>query len=233
MLGNAINKAVFVGALLLGAGMSLAQFAPEPQSSLEQETGQMRSVQVREITHNPPDATALLGACLGITGTPFGYIDTNLDGRPDILRVFGADRATRAQWEQVGSRLFGPLRQRAQLRAQGEAAQIIGVHVAVDNGMLDTFSADLDSIDITESSREQIRARSSEMLRGAAVSGQRIVSLENNEGICVIVRYDVPISGNRLPQGEVVPGAPRGAGEQQRTASPDFIMPPPGITGDF
>jgi len=216
----------------LVAGTALAQFQPEPQSNLGDESSQMRAVQVGSITHNPPSELDLLGACFAV-GIPYGYIDTNFDGTPDILRVFGADRVTADQWRQAGTRLLGPLRQRAVLRAQGEAAQVVQVHVAVDNGLLDTFSASLDSLDITSSSREQIRTTANAQLQGATVSGQRLISLENEEGICLLVRYDVPLSGNALPQGTVAPAAPSGAGASDSGDSPGHQLPPPGVTGDF
>jgi len=223
----------FTVALALCSALATAQFSPEPQAALADEVGQLRAVQVGAVTNNPPSEVELLGACLGITGTPFGYLDTNLDGRPDILRVFGADRATKEQWQQVGSRLLGPLRERAVLRAQGEVAQVVMTHTAVENGLLDTFSADLSSVDMTSSSREQIRTTANASLRGATISGQRIVSLDNDEGVCVIVRYDVPVDGNILPQGEVVPGTPRSGPDQGADGSPGHPLPPPGVAGDF
>ncbi len=192
------------------------------------ELSKFRAVVNNDAIQRPPSELDLLIMCAG-GQTEYGYVDTSRDGFADTLRTLGSDMVTADQWRQAGSRLLRPLRNRATLRAQGAAAQAMAVHVAVSNGLLDEYAADLDALDMSQSDRESFRAQASQVLRGATVSGTRLISLDGDGGVCLIVRYDVPLSTNRLPTLETMKMPSRTEDARRE----EHELPAPGSVGDF
>lgn len=223
------RRLAFTAILGCLATLGLAQVPgfEAPEAVAREELSHFRAVVNNEVTHQPPSQLDLLLMCGG-GKTEYGYVDTNRDGYADTLRTLGSDMVTADQWSQGGTRLLRPLRNRATLRAQGAAAQTMAVHIAVDNGLLDEYAADLDAIDMTQSDRERVRAQANEIIRGATISGTRLISLEGDGGVCLVVRYDVPLRMNSLPTRPTV--RPWGGAEDDRK---EYEVPPPGSAGDF
>lgn len=214
--------------LAIGGGTGFAQPEPLPLQEAEQQEQQaIRGIILNGVTDRP--TIDMYGLCTGLTDSAHGYVDTDHDQYADTLRQFGAAMVSAEDYRRVGARVLGALRNQATLRAQSSIAQSIEVVVAVNNGLSESFSTSTDLGAVLDTDTyEEIRAQATEIIRGATVTGTRLVSLPGEGGICLVVRYDVPLRLNGLDTGRTVPvGGPNGA------SGDDHELPPPGVTGNF
>lgn len=221
------------GVLLIAfVGFASAQgLTPEPADVVfTEEAAELQGIQIGSVRYTPPTDMDLMLSCAGGGGS-YGYLDTDFDDSADTLRVIGAAMVNRVQYEEAGMMVLGPLRNRATLQAQAAGASATVVHVEVTNGDRQDFVTDLNSIDINASTSSSTRATASAFLRGATVTGTRVISMPDEQGICVVVRYDVPISGNDLQSGDTVPGAPGSSNNTEE--NPVNRLPAPGQSSDF
>jgi hypothetical protein len=120
----------------------------------------------------------------------------------------------------------------ADSEATTEAASSVGAPNASDRERLSSLS-----ITTATTFRQIFETQSSGFLRGGSPSGTKFVSLGDNFGYCVVVRYDVPLdqSGNPGDRGSsgssVVPAAPAASGGGDSGSGYEPL--PPGSTGDF
>lgn len=194
------------------------------------EASALRGAEINGARYSP-DLNIYLLCVAGGSGADYGYVDTNRDGYADVIRQYGAAMVSANQWQQAGPRVLAPLRNQATLRAQGAIAQTIAVHVIVSNGMSETWDLSNDQVNNILESDERVRAQASEVLRGSGPSGTRLVSLPDEEGVCLVVRYDAPLRLTNLP----IP-APRVT--MPSTPAPSepgrhYTVPRSGAAGDF
>lgn len=214
--------------LLLLAGTVTAQIDAIPLREAEaEERSVISGIQVNGIVDRP--TIDMYGMCIGMTDSNHGYVDTDRDGYADTLRQFGAAMVDAETYQRLGVRVFNPIRNQATLRAQGDVVQTIEVLVAVDRGFSESFAMSQDfSAELDTDSYESVRAEAREVIRGATVSGTRLISLPDAGGVCVVVRYDVPLRLNALEGGRTVPlGTPSG------DTGTRHDLPPAGVAGDF
>lgn len=178
----------------------------------------------------------------------------------DHFRIFGFDFVSAEAYALQGPRAFNTATQRAQTRAMGSATEFLfGVaswttRVLADNESSTEAASSvgapnasdrerLSSLSITTTStfRQVFETQSSGFLRGGAASGTKFVSLGDNYGYCVIVRYDVPLDQSSNPGEPNSPvsaaSAPAGQQDAQEQHTPDeesgFRPLPRGSAGDF
>lgn len=193
------------------------------------EAGEIRGVVINDARYTP-DLDLYLLCVAGGSGRDYGYVDTTRDGYADTLRQYGAAMVSANQWQQAGPRVLAPLRNQATLRAQAAIAQTIAVHVIVSNGMSDEWDLSNDQVNQFLQSDERVRAEAAQILRGSGPSGTRIVSLPNEEGVCLIIRYDAPLRNTNLTAPARI-AAPTGGVELPPERR--YTVPPAGQTGDF
>jgi hypothetical protein len=173
----------------------------------------------------------------------------------DHFRIFGFDFVSDEAYALQGPRAFSPATQRAQTRAMGSATEFLFGVAATTTRLLSDGSSEalatssvgapnaadrerISSLSVsTQTTMQQIyETRSSGFLRGGRPSGAKFVSLGENHGYCVIVRYDIPLDQSANP-GESPARAPAPpadvppAGSQDGTGGYDQL--PPGSAGDF
>lgn len=228
---------VAVGSLLT---LGSAQVQHEDLATVQREESRdLRGIVIRNVPHNPELELHLLCAGAG-SGREYGFVDTNRDGRPDLIRQYGAAMVSASQYEQAGPRLYSPLRVEATARARGAIANAISVTIGVNEGFVNTFDLSGDDVEELRQTHEEVRTSTEQVLLGSMVTGVRIVSLGDGNGVCLVVRYDAPLHLTPLSlTGEETvsppaprPSAPRDASDPDDT-SPKYEVPDRGTAGDF
>lgn len=207
-----------------------------PQQFLKTE-GVQTTYTVQNGDLNPADALNLMLQCAPPISAPY---DSDRDGRNDTLRVYGFAIVSAQVYQVRGVTAMAPAIQKAQLRANGAAAEFFGgLRTAVERSLdsRNTTASAVDSGDLklsdlaVETVRDTVSTNAQALLRGGRITGHRIVSL-GNQGLCVVARYELPLdqraptsAGSELPAGPPAPARPAGSG--------GFAPPPPGTTGDF
>lgn len=224
------------------AGSALAQApAPDapvtPQQFLKTE-GMKSAYTVNQGDLNPADALSLMLQCAPPISAPY---DADGDGRNDTLRVYGFAIVPAQIYQARGVTAMAPAIQKAQLRANGSAAEFFGgLRTAIERGLetRNTTASVVDGQDLrlsdlaVETVRDSVSTQAQAVLRGGRITGHRIVSL-GNQGLCVVARYELPLDQRAAAQ-QAAPGTPRPVGGQPQPASSGgFAPPPPGMTGDF
>lgn len=229
---------LFLTALLL-ATPALAQTADAPVTPQQfvKTEGVQAAYTVQGGELNPADALQLMLQCAPPVSAPY---DADHDGRNDTLRVYGFAIVSAQVYQARGVTSLAPAIQKAQLRANGAAAEFFGgLRTAVDRG-LDTRNTtasvvdggDLKLSDLSvETVRDSVTTNAQALLRNGRITGHRIVSL-GNQGLCVVARYELPLDQRSAGQ---TPAQPSSAGFPTPAApsSGGFTPPPPGTTGDF
>ncbi|WP_221091523.1 hypothetical protein [Deinococcus aquaedulcis] len=224
---------------LLFAGLAAAQGAEAPvtpQQFLKTE-GVQATYTVQNGDLNPADALQLMLQCAPPVSAPY---DSDLDGRNDTLRVYGFAIVSAQVYQARGVTALAPAIQKAQLRANGAAAEFFGgLRTAVERA-LDTRNTTASVVDggdlklsdlAVETVRDSVSTSAQALLRGGRVTGHRIVSL-GNQGLCVVARYELPLDQRAGAPGVPQPTAP-GPSPAPVPRSGGFPPPPPGTTGDF
>ncbi|GGM57919.1 hypothetical protein GCM10008956_36920 [Deinococcus arenae] len=231
-------KRLLLSTLLIAAGASAQDAAApvSPQQFLKTE-GVQTTYTVQNGDLNPADALNLMLQCAPPISAPY---DSDRDGRNDTLRVYGFAIVSAQVYQVRGVTAMAPAIQKAQLRANGAAAEFFGgLRTAVERGLdsRNTTASVVDGGDLklsdlaVETVRDTVSTNAQALLRGGRITGHRIVSL-GNQGLCVVARYELPLdqraaasAGSEPPAGQ--PGLARPVG------SGGFTPPPPGTTGDF
>ncbi|MGM9319309.1 hypothetical protein [Deinococcus aquaticus] len=231
-------KPLFLMACLY-AGCAAAQTSDAPvtpQQFLKTEQVQAAyTVQAGDL--NPADALTLMLQCAPPISAPY---DADGDGRNDTLRVYGFSIVSAQVYQARGVTSLAPAIQKAQLRANGAAAEFFGgLRTAVDRGIdtRNTTASVVDGGDLklsdlaVETVRDSVSTSAQALLRGGRITGHRIVSL-GNQGLCVVARYELPLDqrAQATPGSQGTPGlAPR----PTTSTGGGFTPPAPGTTGDF
>ncbi|WP_040381374.1 hypothetical protein [Deinococcus aquatilis] len=224
---------------LLCAGCAAAQTSDAPvtpQQFLKTEQVQAAyTVQGGDL--NPADALKLMLQCAPPISTAY---DADGDGRNDTLRVYGFSIVSAQVYQARGVTSLAPAIQKAQLRANGAAAEFFGgLRTAVDRGLdsRNTTASVVDGGDLklsdlaVETVRDSVSTSAQALLRGGRITGHRIVSL-GNQGLCVVARYELPLDqrAEAAPSSQSAPGvAPR----PTTSTGGGFTPPAPGTSGDF
>ncbi|MFC4427301.1 hypothetical protein [Deinococcus navajonensis] len=225
--------------ILLLAGLAAAQGteAPvTPQQFLKTE-GVQATYTVQNGDLNPADALGLMLQCAPPLSAPY---DADHDGRNDTLRVYGFAIVSAQVYQARGVTSLAPAIQKAQLRANGAAAEFFGgLRTAVERG-LDTRNTTASVVDggdlklsdlAVETVRDSVSTSAQALLRGGRITGHRIVSL-GNQGLCVVARYELPLDQRAAATPAAQPTVP-GVTPATAPTSGGFTPPPPGTTGDF
>lgn len=235
-----IHHASFVLPLLLGSVLAQGEASPPvtPQQFLSQEHVKTAYTATNNDLQ-PADALQLMLQCTPPVSTPY---DSDNDGRNDTLKVYGFALVSAQVYQVRGATALAPAIQKAQLRANGAAAEFFGGLRTVVNRGLDSRSTTASVVDGTdlklsdlsvETVRDSVDTSAQALLRNGRVTGYRLVSL-GSQGLCVVARYELPLdqrAGSDLPT-----GAPAQGGlpaRQGAPAAPGFPLPAPGKTGDF
>lgn len=183
-------------------------------------------------------------------------------GGVDHFRLYGFDFISDESYSLQGPRAFSPATQRAQTRAMGSATEFLFGVAATTTRLLEDSSGEalagasvgaprsedreqITSLSVaTQTTMRQIyETRSSGFLRGGTASGTKFVSLGDNFGYCVIVRYDIPLDQSRNPgepaTGPSSPSTQSAPATQPAPAAPEdtrdggYESLPRGSAGDF
>ena len=232
-------RPLFLMALLCGGAAAQTSDAPvTPQQFLKTEQVQAAyTVQAGDL--NPADALKLMLQCAPPISTAY---DADQDGRNDTLRVYGFSIVSAQVYQARGVTSLAPAIQKAQLRANGAAAEFFGgLRTAVARSLetRNTTASVVDGNDLklsdlaVETVRDSVSTSAQALLLGGRVTGHRIVSL-GNQGLCVVARYELPLDqragGTPRGQNQNAPGTPP---RPTTSAGGGFAPPPPGTTGDF
>lgn len=223
--------------LLCGAVATAQDTAPvNPQQFVKSEGVQV-AYSVTNNTLAPVDALNLMLQCAQPMSAAY---DSDNDGRNDTLRVYGFSIVAAQVYQARGVTSLAPALQKAQLRANGAAAEFFGgLQTAVRRSMetknvtgsvIGKDGLNLSDLSV-ETVTDAVSTTAQALLRGGRVTGHRIVSL-GEQGICVVARYELPLD-QRAPQtapAQRPTGTPTGP---VSPAQPGFPLPPPGSTGDF
>jgi len=223
-----------VAAMILLPHSTLAQsITPVPADEVaKQEQMQLSPVRVGSAVVRPP-MLDLYAICSGSAADAAALVDTDSDGYPDIMRFYATDK----QWAKLGPSLLSPLRQIAEARAQAQVAKTVAVYIVAkdDTTLSSSSSMTLDDIStqINQESISSVSSEASAYIKGARVTNVKVVSLGPDQGICVVVRYDVPLSGNNLqPQtyndNPPSPGSSPDSSANSTTDEKGYTLPPPG-----
>ncbi|SMB81989.1 hypothetical protein [Deinococcus hopiensis] len=193
-----MRKLFFIAAL--GCGLVGAQGvdAPvTPQQFLKTEEVKT-SYTAQQGDLNPADALTLMLQCAPPLAAPY---DADHDGRNDTLRVYGFSIVSAQVYQARGVTSLASAIQKAQLRANGAAAEFFGgLQTSIERGldMQNTTSSvavgsELQLSDVAvETLQDSVRTNAQAVLRGGRITGYRIVSL-GNQGLCVVARYELPL----------------------------------------
>lgn len=232
-----MQKFLMTAALCAGAALAQAADTPVTPQQFVTTEGVQAAYTVRGDQLSPVDALALMRQCTLSGASP---VDTNRDGRNDTLRVYGFGIVSAQVYQARGVTALAPAMQKAELRANGAAAEFFGgLRTAVARSLdtQDTTASVVDGGDLKlsnlalETVRESVRTGAQAVLRGGRVTGHRLVSL-GTQGLCVVARYELPLdqrsagAGLPAPRGAALPGGPAPVGS-------GFPLPPPGTSGDF
>ena len=224
---------------LLCASCAAAQSSDTPvtpQQFLKTEQVQAAyTVQAGDL--NPADALKLMLQCAPPISTAY---DADQDGRNDTLRVYGFSIVSAQVYQARGVTSMAPAIQKAQLRANGAAAEFFGGLRTVVARSLDTRNTTASVVDgndlklsdlAVETVRDSVSTSAQALLLGGRVTGHRIVSL-GNQGLCVVARYELPLDqrAGTTPRSQNAPGTPL---RPATSTGGGFAPPPPGTTGDF
>lgn len=232
-----LNIAVLGAGLLSGATLAQDTGAPTTPAQFLKAEGVKAAYTVQDGDLNPADALTLMLQCAPPISAPY---DSDGDGRNDTLRVFGFAIVPAPVYKARGVTAMAPAIQKAQLRANGAAAEFFGgLQTAVQRGLdsRNTTASVVDGTDLklsdlaVETVQDSVRTNAQATLRGGRITGHRIVSL-GNQGLCVVARYELPLD-------QRIPGPARTAApgtrlpESSAPSSGGFPLPTPGTTGDF
>ncbi|WP_272976375.1 hypothetical protein [Deinococcus geothermalis] len=232
-----MRNLVLTTLLLTGPALAQSADAPvTPQQFVKTEgVGAAYTVQGGEL--NPADALQLMLQCAPPVSAPY---DSDHDGRNDTLRVYGFAIVSAQVYQVRGVTSLAPAIQKAQLRANGAAAEFFGgLRTAVERGLdsrnttasvVDGGTLKLSDLSV-ETVRDSVTTSAQALLKNGRITGHRIVSL-GNQGLCVVARYELPL--DQRPAGQTparlsTPGFPT----PSAPSSGGFTPLPPGTTGDF
>ncbi len=185
----------------------------------------------------PADALQLMLQCTPPVSTPF---DSDNDGRNDTLKVYGFAIVSAQVYQARGATSLAPAIQKAQLRANGAAAEFFGgLRTVVERGLdsRNTTASVVDGADLklsdlsVETVRDSVNTSAQALLRNGRVTGYRLVSL-GSQGLCVVARYELPLDQR---EGTTSPAAAPTAlpSSAAPVGTSGFPLPAPGKTGDF
>lgn len=169
--------------------------------------------------------------------------DSNRDGRNDTLRTYGFAVVPADVYRLRGPSALSTALQKAQLRAQGNAAEFFaGVRTAVSKSLskgtpqasgISNAQLQIGDVEI-ETLRESVNTSAEAVLRYGHATGTRLVSFGEQGGVCVVVRYELPL--DQRPRDASAPGG-SGSSSAGNPAAPSssggIPLPPPGSIGDF
>lgn len=175
--------------------------------------------------------------------------DKNRTGKVDTLKVYGVNRIDPQIWKLRGPTALGSAAQKAELRAKGYAVEFLkGVQVitqstnkstdriqtgasSASNGQ-DSAMVSTALSEVSETLETFDVSRAEGFLRFGKVTGTRTVSL-GDLGMCVVVRYELPLDQSRGPDGTPVRSNTNPPGSGPTNNNPGYPSLPPGSTGDF
>jgi len=227
------------GIIFAGAGININAQSMQPipaDQAAKREQMYLSTVRVGNVIVRPP-ILDLYAICTGGAKDSAALIDINKDGYPDIMRFYGGAVANKQQWSKLGPTLLAPLRRLAEMRAQTQVAKKIAVYIAVKDSSNESFSSSstLDGLatQINQDVLHSASTQASAYIRGAQVTDVKVVSLGPEQGICVVVRYDVPLDQNGLMPQQYV-GQGTSTTYEQSPPTPEegggYTLPPAGVS---
>lgn len=177
------------------------------------------------------------------------------DGK-EQFRVYGFRFVGPEEYALTGNRAFSSAARSAETRAMGSATEYLyGVATWVsryDEQMDSTATAATStgapndanrerissvSLNTKEVFRNVVRTRSAGFLKGGMATGTRFTSLGDQNGYCVVVRYDIPLDQTGPPPGRQGTGGQQSGSIRAEPAPPTgptgYPQLPPGTAGDF
>lgn len=128
-----MQKFLMTAALCAGAALAQAADTPVTPQQFVTTEGVQAAYTVRGDQLSPVDALALMRQCTLSGASP---VDTNRDGRNDTLRVYGFGIVPAQVYQARGVTALAPAMQKAELRANGAAAEFFGgLRTAVARGL--------------------------------------------------------------------------------------------------
>ena len=222
-------------------GWASAQTAPPvtPQQFVNSE-GITKAYTATNNSLQPADALQLALQCNVSINTTY---DSNHDGKADTLRTYGFANVPADIYRLRGPSSLGTALQKAQLRAQGNAAEFFaGVRTAVNKSTSQASSQasgisngqlQLGDLEV-ETMRASVNTNAEAVLRYGHATGTRLVSFGEQGGMCVVVRYELPLDQRPRQDGsaqaDATPTARSGNAAQPAAG---IALPEPGVTGDF
>lgn len=223
-------------------GWASAQTAPPvtPQQFVKSE-GITKAYTATNSSLQPADALQLALQCNVSINTTY---DSNHGGKADTLRTYGFANVPADIYRLRGPSSLGTALQKAQLRAQGNAAEFFaGVRTAVNKSTsqastqasgISNGQLQLGDLEV-ETMRASVNTNAEAVLRYGHATGTRLVSFGEQGGMCVVVRYELPLDQRPRQDGsaqaDVTPSA-RSASRNDQSAV-GIPLPEPGVTGDF
>lgn len=216
-----------------------AQEAPATPGGVSYASGQLTP---------PPNLMDLLAQC----NAPAAVIyDSNKSGKPDTLKVYGVSRIEPQLWSLRGPSALGPASEKAELRAKAYAAEFLNGVSVFQQRLLQSSDSTTSTAATSSSSPagggaaavallSEIRETLSSVtgtnvqgfLRFGRLTGTRLVSL-GTYGMCVVVRYELPLDQTRSSAPTGTPAAPSAPTNPSAPATPGFPPLPTGSAGDF
>lgn len=236
------RKSVYTWFLLVvsivaaGAITNAQSLQPVPiQQAAKQEQMYLSTVKVGSAVVRPP-ILDLYAICTGTAKDSAALVDINKDTYPDIMRFYGGAIANKQQWSKIGPPLLSPLRRLAEMRAQAQVARTIAVYIAAKDDSTNSYSGATTleglSTQISEDVISSVSTQASAYIKGARVTNVKVVSLGPEQGICVVVRYDVPLDQNGLvPQAQYATpetNTNTGASSEPEQGGGSYTIPPAG-----
>ena len=219
--------------LVLYQGAGSIGLNPEPADKVQKEIqSEARPVKVGATLLRPAPLD-LYGLCLGINkdADTSIAIDINHDMEADIVRFYGAAMANAQQWRKIGPPILAPLKRIAVRRAQRDVVERLGVYVAAEGNLIEGYDSNLTMEDLSTqlntSDYEKVKANAQGLIRGGHVSKVRFVSL-GEQGVCVVVAYDVPINLNPDLESPASPTHMDSAPRDVEQNNFEYQTPPPG-----
>lgn len=243
------RRALFWMSTLLSVGLVYGQAnIVSPQGAVVEEKADLTvATDPQTKQPRPTDLLQLIYECSRATGA---IID---EGRGEFFRIYGFQFIDGELYQLQGLRALTSAVPRAELKAKGGALEMLkGLQIVMEQMMLTQESTsssasssgspngnDRQRINSVSASTQEVfknltQARAEGYLKGGRVSGTKFVSLGNNNGYCVIVRYDIPLSNqNQVPQGGSTSGSGTSGGNSSSSNPGQRDPIPPGSVGDF
>ena len=256
---------VFAQTIQLDRGIE----AVTPETYNQEETYINNNDRTRFFSY-PLDRLTFLELAQFCAGGIAGTVDSNNDGLYDIrdsLRTYGTYEISEESYRLLGPRVISKGLEIAAMRARDQVNILLNGIKLDGNKVFDSMYSNVEagaatsngqaststSVAISDELEQYLAEKTDGTLYGGRISGRRIVSYGNSQGLCVTIRYEVPFnqaaaSGiERLPlqypQQQQQQSPPQSPPQSQNNEAEYPIPPPakdypypslpPGVVGDY